>query len=90
MTSTAHQLDQLAISPSGFVFDQRTGATFTVNDTGRTLIERIRDGATLEELVVELKQRFDVAPGIDLRRDVLEYVRSLQDSGLLPPGFELE
>jgi len=89
MSQPSHHLDQLAISASGFVFDQRTGATFSVNATGRALLESLRDGASLESLVSEVERSFEVG-NTDLRRDILEYVRALQDVGLLPPQFELE
>ena len=81
-------LDQLAISPRGFVFDPRTGATFTVNATGRVLLEGLRDGLGLEGLIGRLRGTFEVDES-DLRRDVLEYVRLLKDEGLLAGSFEL-
>ena len=83
------QLAQLALSPSGFVFDTRTGATFTVNAAGVVLLEGLREGQGLAELVETLLQQFD-ARGHDLARDVLEFVRRLQVEGLLPRDFELE
>lgn len=82
------RLAQLAISPSGFVFDPQTGGTFTVNETGRLILEGVRDGLGLSELAADLDGRFD-SGGADLERDVLEYVRLLRESGLLPTGFEL-
>jgi len=82
------RLAQLAISPSGFVFDPKTGSTFTVNETGRLILEGVRDGLGLSELATSLEGRFD-AGGADLERDVLEYIRILCENGLLPAGFEL-
>lgn len=82
------RLSQLAISASGFVFDPRSGATFTVNDTGRTIIEGLRDGSGLDDIVSALKDAF-ATDRADLRRDTLEYVRQLRDQGLLPADFEL-
>lgn len=87
-TEARHSLDQLAISASGFVFDPVSGGTFTVNATGRALLEGLRDGLGLEELTAKLNERF-ATDDADLQRDVLEYVRSLRDVGLLPPQFEL-
>ncbi len=89
MTATANdRLAQLAISPTGFVFDPRSGATFTVNASGRLLIEGIRDGEGLESIVEAITEAFDVGEA-DLRRDALEYTRVLRDQGLLPADFEL-
>ena len=86
---TGNNLDHLAISPSGFVFNPTTGSTFTVNTTGRALLEGLRDGMTLDQLVTALGEQFSVGAA-DLKRDVLEYVRVLQDHTLLPRTFELE
>ena len=82
-------LQHLAISPSGFVFDPTVGATFTANPAARVLLEGIRDGLGLEALAELLEERFEIH-GEDLSRDVLEFVRVLQDEGVLPRAFELD
>lgn len=82
-------LNNLAISPTGFVFDPATGATYSVNATGRAVLEGIRDGLGLEALVAHLSERFQVGQA-DLRRDVLEYARVLREQQLVPASFELE
>jgi len=82
-------LNNLAISPTGFVFDPTTGATYSVNATGRAVLEGIRDGLGLEALVAQLSERFAVGEA-DLRRDVLEYARVLREQQLVPNTFELE
>lgn len=88
-TATTERLGQLAIAPSGFVFDPTTGSTFTANVTGRVVIEGLRDGDDLDRLIERIEEGFE-ADAADLRRDVLEYVRILRDQGLLPADFELE
>ncbi len=93
--SAQQRLAQLAISPTGFVFDPVGGATFTVNETGRAILEGVRDGAGLAALVATLQERFALPPaapgdpGPDLAWDVLSYVRLLRENGLLPHDFEL-
>ncbi len=84
----SERLADLAISPSGFCFDPRTGAGFTVNATGRRLLEGLRDGLGLSDLRAMLTDEFDV-DGVDLERDVLEYVRLVREQGLVPTDFEL-
>lgn len=88
MSHPAAELARLAISPTGFVFDPRTGATYSINETGRTILERLRDGGTLEQTLAALEAAFEPS-GNDLRRDVLEYVSLLREHGLLPADFEL-
>ncbi len=86
--SPTERLAQLAISPTGFVFDPRTGSTYTLNATGRTIVEGLRDGDGLDDLVERLRDGFDCNGG-DLRRDVLEYVRLLREHKLLDADWEL-
>jgi len=81
-------LNNLAISSSGFVFDPATGATYTANPSGRKILEGLRDGRTLDEIAQMLSACFKVGE-VDLRRDVLEYVRTLRHNGLLAADFEL-
>lgn len=82
-------LDQLAVSPSGFIFDPGSGATFTANPTAQLLLEGVRDGRGLAELTATLTERFALQPGVDLQRDILEFVRVLQEQGLLDRDYEL-
>jgi PqqD family protein of HPr-rel-A system len=82
------ELNRLAISPTGFVFDPHTGATYSINEAGRTILESLRDSGDLADTVLALEDAFD-ADGADLRRDVLEYVSMLREHGLVPANFEL-
>jgi len=88
MTAGIDRLSQLAISPTGFIFDPRSGSTFTVNDTARTIIEGIQQGKGLDDIVRALSDAFATG-ATDLRRDALEFARRLRDEGLLPADFEL-
>lgn len=89
MPMSTPTLDQLAISPSGFVFDPTSGSTFTANATAQALLDGIRGGRTLDELAEHLGEQFDVGSE-DLCRDVLEFVAVLRDEGLLPADFQLD
>ncbi|MBN2799871.1 MAG: PqqD family protein [Deltaproteobacteria bacterium] len=80
----------LAISPSGFVFDPRTGATFSANPAARLLLEGMQEGEGLAALVARLQAHFEVGEADDLERDVLEFLRVLQDETLVPAERELE
>lgn len=86
--SSTRALDGLAISPTGFVFDPRTGGTFSVNPAGRLLLEGIRDGLGLDALVSAIEAEFDTHAA-DLQRDVLEFARTLKAQGFVAPDFEL-
>ncbi len=86
---TVSRLDALELRPSGFAFDPRTGASFSVNATGVQIIEGLRQGQTLEAIVADLHTGWAVDDA-DLTRDVLEFVALLREHGLLDAHFALD
>jgi len=82
------RLKDLAISDTGFVFDPFSGATYTVNDTARCVLDGLKKGLHRDELVALLAGRFETA-GEDLARDLDELVQSLRLFGLVPGAFEV-
>jgi PqqD family protein of HPr-rel-A system len=80
----ARHLSDLALSESGFVFDPRSGATFTVNPTGRLVIEALREGRSRDEIAGRLHERFGVPDGAEPGRDVDDFLRLLAQQGLVP------
>jgi hypothetical protein len=82
-------LSHLAISPRGFCFDARSGATFSLNPSACRLVEGLRDGLGLGDLTALVSAEFDVREDQDPCRDVLDFIRALRAEGLLPVDFEL-
>jgi len=75
------RLKDLAISDSGFVFDPFSGGTFTLNETGRTVLQGLRDGLTESEIVDRLHADFDaVTPKVE--EDVRDFLRTMTEYGL--------
>lgn len=78
-------LDHLALSESGFLFDSRTGLTYTLSRTGTFLLRALIDGADAETLPERLVATFDVeAPVAD--KDVEQFLFRLSDIGVLASG----
>ena len=80
MSSHDH-LCELAISRSGFVFDPHSGATFTLNLTGLTIVDALKQGATLEQVVLRLRDTYAEVPG-SLQQDVSAFLTELRQHGL--------
>lgn len=53
------RLKQLAVSDTGFIFDPMTGQSFTVNQTGRLVIDFLKNDSSPEEAAAELARRCD-------------------------------
>lgn len=78
------RLRELAVSDTGFVFDPYSGFTFSVNPTGRYILEQLKAGQSLEEVARRLREAFDTQPADDPSRDVHEFVLMLREQNLLP------
>ena len=77
------RLKQLAINESGFVFDPVTGHTFTLNDTGLAVLQRLKDGLHPDVLPDEIAEQFELDGSEDVSRDVDDFVNRLREHGLL-------
>lgn len=86
----ANHLKELALSDSGFVFDPFTGATFTVNATGLTTLQALRDGLGRDAIEARLREKFSLpSTGVDPSRDVDDFVLLLKQHNVLPADFSL-
>jgi hypothetical protein len=86
--NSADRLRGLAISDSGFLFDPITGMTFTVNETGRAILDLLKQGLAPEAIRDELGQRFETTGAEDLDGDVREFLWMLREQGILPRDEE--
>jgi len=71
-------LQQLAISESGFIFDPSSGHNFTVNETGLSILRLLQKDNELKPLLKKLKEKYDISQR-ELERDVLEFAGLLRD-----------
>lgn len=74
----AKSLERLAVSESGFVFDPVSGHSFTVNETGLSILRALQQDRRLDALRADLSAEFDV-DAMTLERDLLEFLGSLRD-----------
>lgn len=78
------RLRNLAVSDTGFLFDPVTGLTFSVNATGRAILDLLKQGRDAEGVKAGLAERFETGEGDDLDRDVREFLLLLREQGILP------
>lgn len=50
----------IAISENGFVFDPTTGESYSLNEIGIEYLNRLKDGASNEEIKAEILLKYDV------------------------------
>ena len=78
----AEKLSALAMSDSGFIFDPVTGHSFTSNETGISIINYLKQGLSVDEIVDELLEVYDVDEN-QLEVDVLDFIQNLKNYNLL-------
>jgi len=72
----------LALSENGFLFDARTGNTYSLNKTGTHILRALIDGVDVNDLPARLEQSFETDPAV-LSRDLEQFLFRLKDLGVL-------
>jgi len=86
--STLARLKDLALSESGFVFDPYTGATFTANATGLSVLRSLREGLSRPQIVERLRDEFHTdGAASHLDSDVGDFLRLLVQQALVPASW---
>ena len=70
--------ENLALSENGFLFDTRTGSTYSLNRTGTFLLRHVIDGASRASLAERLVATFEVRPEV-AERDVAQFLFRLKE-----------
>lgn len=81
-------LRDLAVSETGFVFDPHTGSSFSLNEAGLVVIDGLRRGDDRAALLAALTEYFEVPAGVDLERDLDDFLRRLRRDALLPEDYD--
>ena len=76
------RIRDLAISPTGFVFDPHTGTTFSANETGVEILRALAAGLEREAIVARICARFEVEAA-EAERDLSEFLLLLRHNELL-------
>ncbi len=75
-------LRKLALNEEGFVFDPETGNSYTVNSTGKLILECLKDGLSEEEILDRIVAEFEVERE-EAKRDLMDFLDQLRIYGLL-------
>jgi PqqD family protein of HPr-rel-A system len=70
-------LRRLAVNDSGFVFDPVSGESFTVNATGRAVLQLLQEQYTLDQVVAATADQYQV-DNRQAERDILDFVVHLR------------
>jgi hypothetical protein len=77
-----NQLSHLALSDGGFLFDTRSGFTFTLNAVGTHVLRAFIAGRTMTEARDEIVDRFEVKDD-EASRDIERFCSRLHELNLV-------
>jgi hypothetical protein len=84
MKSTSYDpaaLRSLAVSDTGFIFDPRTGHSYSANTTGLAVLAAMKDGLTPPQIVEKISAEFDGSVAVE--DDVQQFIELLRELGLV-------
>ena len=81
-----NRLKDIAVSESCFLFDPYSGSTFNTNDTGRLILQLLKEGKDIETIQSEIRNHFKITEE-DIRSDIYEFINLLKEAELLPKSF---
>ncbi len=67
------QLNDLAVSDSGFIFNPATGESFSSNQTGLFILEQLKQGKTQDEIIDLMMEEFQ-AERADMEKDLADFL----------------
>lgn len=71
----------IALSENGFVFNPSTGDSFTMNNTGKEVLQLIKEGKTIDEITNLMIEKYDVDSST-LERYLTDFVSDLTANNL--------
>jgi len=75
-------IKDIAISETGFIFNPVTGESFRVNETGYLILNKLKEGASQDEILKALKSEFDASED-ELEQDLNDFLSMLERFNLL-------
>ncbi len=81
-SSVPQALKALAVADSGFVFDPRTGHSYSLNGSGLVALRALQSGQQPSDVAATLREEFDGTGQVE--EDIEAFIASLSDLGLLP------
>lgn len=72
----------IALSENGFVFNPSTGDSFTLNGTGKEVLELIKENKSIDQITAIMLEKYEVDRVI-LDRYLVDFMNDLRINNLL-------
>ncbi|MCW3804027.1 PqqD family protein [Plebeiibacterium marinum] len=73
--------NNISISKSGFVFDSKTGESYSLNGIAKEIMELLVEGRSEEEIIEYITTKYDVSPEL-FARHLDDYIQMLSHFNL--------
>ncbi len=70
-------IDEIKISENGFVFNSKTGDSFSLNTFGLEIIQQIQDNKDFDQIKIEMLEKYEVDE-LNFEKDFYEFCALLK------------
>lgn len=81
--------EEIKISDNGFVFNSKTGDSFTLNPLGLELIKQIAEDKDFESIRDEMLEKYDV-DDLTIERDFYDFYALLKHHQIIAQGDPMD
>jgi len=81
--------EEVKISDNGFVFNSKTGDSFSLNPFGLELIKNIQEGNDFENLKADLLEKYEV-DDLTIEKDYYEFCALLKHHQIVRQGDPMD
>lgn len=72
----------IALSENGFVFNPSTGDSFTLNGTGKEVLELVKENKSIDQITAFMFEKYEVDK-VTLDRYLVDFMNDLRINNLL-------
>jgi hypothetical protein len=81
--------EEIKISDNGFIFNSKTGDSFSMNPFGLELIKNIQEGKDFENIKTEMLEKYEV-DDLTLEKDYYEFCALLKHHQIIGKGDQMD
>jgi len=79
---TGKKLAHLALSDNGFLFDSATGHTYSLNQTGTSILRLLIKGVSVEEIMTSIMEEYEISAE-NISKDLNQFLHFISELGLI-------
>lgn len=77
-------MNNIAVSHAGFLFNPTTGDSFSLNETGKEIINLMRDNKTEQEIIQYFTDKYEV-DAASIEHNLYDFLEMLKSYNIVQP-----